>query len=238
MARGYFLGENMYHPTLEEFKGLKSRGNLAPIYREIAAGGETPLSAFLKVRRGDYSFLLESVEGGERAARYSFIGTEPYRIITTREGDKTDPLHLIAEELNRHKLVPASGLPDFCGGAVGYLGYETVRRFEQVPSPDSDPFSLPESVLMFVDSLLIFDHATGKIKVVSHARPDGNPDSAYQAATQKIDELVNRLEQPPPQTITTDAPAEPAQISSNFTREESTKHCGVSIPRPICSSSS
>jgi len=217
----------MYHPTLEEFRGLKKQGNLVPVYREIAADTETPLSVFLKVRRGDYSFLLESVEGGEQAARYSFIGTEPYRLFSTREGDKIDPLHIIAEELAKHKLVPVSGLPDFCGGAVGYLGYETVRRFEQLPSPDSDPLALPESVFMFVDSLLIFDHAKNKIKIVSHARPDGDLDSAYQAATKKIDELVKRLEQPldpqptaPKAPKAIDAPAEPAQISSNFTREE------------------
>ena len=211
----------MYHPTLEEFRKLKNQGNLVPIYREMAVDAETPLSAFLKVKRGDYSFLLESVEGDERAARYSFIVTEPYRLFVTREGDKADPFHLIAEELAKHKLVPVSGLPDFCGGAVGYLGYETVRRFEQVPSPDSDPLALPESVLMFIDSLIIFDHANHKIKVVSHARPDGDLDSAYQAATKKIDDLVNRLGQPlDSQPTTTDTPAEPTEISSNFTKEE------------------
>ncbi len=192
-----------------------------PVYREIAAGSETPLSAFLKVKGGDYSFLLESIEGSERAARYSFIGTEPYRVVSTREGDKIDPLHLIAEELDRHKLIPVSGLPDFCGGAVGYLGYETVRRFERLPSPPPDPLALPESVFMFVDRLLIFDHATRKIKVISHAHLDGDTDSAYQAATQKIDELIKRLERPlDPQPLTLETPTEPAQISSNFSREE------------------
>jgi anthranilate synthase component 1 len=228
MARGYFftfiLGGiklNMYHPTLEEFKGLKSQGNLVPIYREIAADVETPLSAFLKVKRGDYSFLLESVEGGEHAARYSFIGTEPYRVFSTREGDKTDPLHLIAGELAKHKLVTISGLPDFCGGGVGYLGYETIRRFEQLPSPHSDPLALPESVFMFVDSLLIFDHATNKIKVLSHAHLDGDLYNAYQAAIQKIEELVKRLgqksdPQPPPPS----ASVKPAETRSNFTRKK------------------
>jgi len=213
----------MYHPTLEEFRALGNQGNLVPVYREIGADAETPVSAFLKVKRGGYSFLLESVEGGERVARYSFIGTEPYRVITTREGDNTDPLRLIAEELGKYRLVPVSGLPDFCGGAVGYLAYEMVRRLEKLPSPDSDPLALPESVLMFVDSLLIFDHATHKIKIVSHARPDGDADSAYQAAVAKIDDLVNRLEQPlaHPQPITAaDTPIKPAEISSNLTREE------------------
>jgi anthranilate synthase component 1 len=211
----------MYHPTLEEFKELKNQGSLVPVYREIETCAETPASAFLKVKGGGYSFLLESAEGDQHVARYSFIGTEPYRVISTREGDKINPLSLVAEELAKHKLVPVSGLPDFCGGAVGYLAYEMVRRLEELPSPDSDPIALPESVFMFVDSLIIFDHATNKIKIVSLARPYGDADSAYQAAVGKIDDLVSRLAQPLVQPLMTpDTPAEPAEIQSNFTREE------------------
>ncbi len=191
-----------------------------PVYREIGTDAETPVSAFLKVKGGGYSFLLESVEGSEHAARYSFIGTEPYRVITTREGDKTNPLHLIAEELGKHKAVRLSGLPDFCGGAVGYLAYETVRRLEELPSPDSDPLALPESVFMLVDTLLVFDHATHKMKIVSHARPDGDVDSAYRAAVGKIETLAKKLEQPPAQQVTPDKPTEPIETYSNLTREE------------------
>jgi len=211
----------VYHPTLEEFKTLGNQGNLVPVYREVAAGSDTPVSAFLKVDNGAYSFLLESVEGGKQAARYSFIGTEPYRVLSTREGDKTDPLDLIAEELAKYKPVPVSGLPDFCGGAVGYLSYETVRRLEELPSPSSDPLSLPESVFMLVDTLLIFDHAASKIKIVSHARPDGDAESAYQAAIQKIEDLTKRLEKPlknPRHSTAPDTPVEPAEISSNLTK--------------------
>jgi len=213
----------VYHPTLEEFKTLANQGNLVPVYREVAAGSDTPVSAFLKVNNGAYSFLLESVEGGKQAARYSFIGTEPYRVISTREGDKTDPLNLIAEELAKYKPVPVSGLPDFCGGAVGYLSYETVRRLEELPSPGSDPLSLPESVFMLVDTLLIFDHANNKIKIVSHARPGDDADSAYQAAIRKIEDLAKRLEQPlknPRHSTAPGTPAKPAEISSNLTRAE------------------
>ena len=111
----------MYHPTLEEFKDLKGRGNLVPIYCEIAADLDTPVSAFLKVSRGDYSFLLESVETEEKLGRYSFIGTEPYRVISTAEQDKTDPLELVAEEMAKYRPVPVDGLPDFCGGVVGEI---------------------------------------------------------------------------------------------------------------------
>ncbi len=193
-----------------------------PVYRQIDTEKHTPLSAYLKVS-GGYSFLLESVEGGQEKASYSFIGAEPYRVLSTREGDKTDPLHLVAEELAKHKLAPVSGLPDFCGGAVGYLAYETVRRLEELPSPKADPLALPESVFMFVDSLLIFDHAHNVIKVVSHARSDGDTDSAYEAAVAKIENLIKRLEAPPERPQPTKAalkPAQPAETVSNLTREE------------------
>ncbi|MFC1892820.1 chorismate-binding protein [Chloroflexota bacterium] len=213
----------MYCPTLEEFRGLKAYGNLVPVYREVVADLDTPISAFLKINRGGYSFLLESVEGGERIARYSFIGTEPYRVVTTREEDKTDPLHLIAGELDKYQLVPVSELPRFCGGAVGYLAYETVRHFEELPSPASDTLGLPESFFMFVDTVLVFDHVTHKIKIVSLALLDGDIDNAYETAVRKIDDLANRLEQPhaPSQHITAhDTSARPAGISSNCTRAQ------------------
>ncbi len=214
----------MYYPTLEEVKKLTKDGNVVPIYREIVADLETPVSAFLKINQGGYSFLLESVEGGERLARYSFIGTEPYRVLTVRGEDKIDPLPLIADELNRYKIVPVSGLPKFCGGAVGYLSYETVTRFEELPSPGRDPLCLPESLFMFVDTVLIFDHVTHKIKVLSHAHLDGDIEEAYQKAIDKIDKLVDRLNQPlqPRQqmngaAIQTTSESKP---TSNFTREE------------------
>ncbi len=212
----------MYSPTLEEVKKLKSEGNLVPVYREFVADLETPVSAFLKVNRGGYSFLLESVEGGERLARYSFIGTEPYKVLTTKGGDKIDPLPHIAQELNKYNIVPVSGLPRFNGGAVGYLSYETVTRFEELPSPDADPLGLPESLFMFVDTMLIFDHVTHKIKILSHARLDGDIGAAYQKAVDRIEELADRLSQPlnPSQgNKATPQPANSYKLSSNFSRD-------------------
>ncbi len=213
----------MYYPTLAEVKKHKKDGNRVPIYREIVADLETPVSAFLKVNRGGYSFLLESVEGGQRLARYSFIGTEPYKILVTRGEDRADPLPLIAQELNKYKIVPVSGLPRFCGGAVGYLAYETVTRFEELSSPASDPLGLPESLFMFVDTMLVFDHVTHKIKVLSHVYLDGDIDKAYKEAVARIDSLVERLKQP----LETKRQARPAahpgsngRLVSNFTRED------------------
>ncbi len=213
----------MYYPSLEEVKKLGKKGNLVPVYREIVADLETPVSAFLKINRGGYSFLLESVEGGERLARYSFIGTDPYKVLATRGEDKIDPLPLVAQELGKYKIVPVEGLPKFCGGAVGYLGYETVTRFEDLPSPGRDPLGLPESLFMFVDTVLIFDHVTHKIKVLSHVHIDGDIETAYQKAVDRIDRLIDRLNQPlqPHQMTTEDArTVSQAKLSSNFTREE------------------
>ena len=213
----------MYYPTLEEVKKHERDGNLVPIYREIIADLETPVSAFLKVNRGGYSFLLESVEGGQRLARYSFIGTEPYTVLTTKGEDKTNPLPPVTEELKKYKTVPVSGLPRFCGGAVGYLAYETITRFEELPSPNHDPLGLPESLFMFVDTMLVFDHVTHKIKVLSHVHLDGDIEAAYQQAVDKIDNLVARLSQPLPPNQHNKAATHHMngyKLSSNFSKEK------------------
>ena len=213
----------MYYPKLEEVKKLKDRGNLIPIYRELVADLETPVSAFMKINRGGNSFLLESVEGGERIARYSFIGTEPYKIIKTSASDKVNPLPLIAQEMDRYKIVPVSGLPRFSGGAVGYLAYETVTRFEELPSPDADPLGLPESLFMFVDTMLVFDHVSHRIKILSHTRLDGNIEEEYKKAVRRIEVLADRLNQPLKQNQSSKIASKSInslKLSSNFSREE------------------
>ena len=190
----------MYYPSLEEVKGMTGQGNLVPLYRAVQADLETPVSAYLKVARPPYSFLLESVEGGERLGRYSFIGTEPYKVVKTGPGQlggEVDPLIPVEEEMNRYKLVPVPELPRFHGGGVGYLAYDTVSYFEpRVPMMPKDPQGLPQSVFMFADTLLVFDHLRHDIKVVSHVRLEGDVTAAYAEATAKIDRLVERLAQP------------------------------------------
>ncbi len=217
----------MYYPTLEGVKKCKKFGNRVPIYREIVADLETPVSAFLKINRGSNSFLLESVEGGQRLARYSFIGTEPYKVLAISGEDEVDSLPLIAKELRKYKVVPVEGLPRFTGGAIGYLAYETVTRLEELPSPSSNPLSLPESLFMFVDTMLVFDHVTHKIKVLSHVRLDGDIEAAYQKATEKIDALIDRLNRPLPSSQHTGSLAAQHrnnhEFSSNFSKEDFVK---------------
>jgi anthranilate synthase component 1 len=181
-------------------KGLAGQGNLVPVWREINADLETPVTAYLKVARQPYSFLLESVEGGERIARYSFIGTEPLRVIVTGPGQPegaVDPLRVVERELEKFRLVPVPGLPRLHGGAIGYVAYDAISHFEpRVPRAIADPLGLPEAVFLLTDTLLVFDHVKHKIKVVSHAHLDSDVERAYARATARIDRLVRRLGRP------------------------------------------
>ena len=210
----------MYTPTLEEVKRMTGDGNMVAVSRDLMADLETPVSAFLKISRGGPSFLLESVEGGQRMARYSFIGTEPHRLMVAESGSAVDPLKVIEEALAGRHLVPQTDLPRFCGGAVGYLSYEAAGKFEKLPSPGEDSLGLPEAVFMLANTFLVFDHVGHRIRVVSLVSLDGNIDAAYANAVARIDDLSNRLKAPlelvpSPKTI----PAERSSFTSSVSRE-------------------
>ena len=212
----------MYYPSLEEVQSHMGSANLVPVYREINADLETPVSAYLKVARGPYSFLLESVEGGERIARYSFIGTDPMEVIRTGPGEKlgaVDPLVPVERMLSKYKLAEVDYLDKFNGGAVGYISYDAARYFEKLPTPDTDPLDVPESIFMMATTYLVFDHVRHKIKVVSHAHLDGDARSAYEDATARIDDVIRRLNtQPRLPEPNLDQPTD-ADVEFNMTRE-------------------
>src|ERR1700675_4367909 len=146
-------------PSREEFRRLAADGNLVPVYAELAADLDTPLSAFLRLRPGPYAFLLESVEGGEKWARYSFLGTDPLMVFTAkgkrisvRRADGTiellpgtDPFKALRDLLAQFKPVPVPGLPRFQGGAVGFLSYDMVRHVERLPRRAKDDLKLPDA---------------------------------------------------------------------------------------------
>ena len=212
----------MYYPSLEEVRSHAGSANLVPVYREINADLETPVSAYLKVARGPYSFLLESVEGGERIARYSFIGTDPMEVIRTGPGEdlgSVDPLVPVERMLSKYKLADVDYLDKFNGGAVGYISYDAVRYFEKLPTPDTDPLDVPESIFMMATTYLVFDHVRHKIKVVSHAHLDGDARAAYEDATARIDDVIRRLNtQPRLPEPNLDQPTG-AEVEFNMTRE-------------------
>lgn len=194
---------------------------LSPVWREVAADLDTPVSAYLKLASGRYGYLLESVEGGERLARYSFVGTNPYLVLRVRDGVATyrwrsgpraglvehvpcaDPLAAVRLELERRPVAPAPpGLPRFRGGAVGYLSYEVAARYEPtVGIPAEDPLGLPESVFLFSDTLLIFDHARHTARLLTYADTSatgGDEKQAQAAAQSRLDAMEQRLWQPAP----------------------------------------
>ncbi len=198
----------MYHPSYEVFKEKAKEGNLIPVYREILADLETPVSAFLKIDEGEYSYLLESVEGGEKWARYCFLGSKPSvvfkskgdKIYVTRNGvvkeEKVDgnPLNSIKKLMSEYKPVKVEGLPRFFGGAVGYIGYDMVRFFESLPHEAVDDLNIPDSVFVITDTILIFDNIGQKIKVVSNAHiNNGDTEGAYREAVGRIDSIINKL---------------------------------------------
>lgn len=199
----------MYKPTKEEFKKLAKKYNLIPVYREIIADVDTPVSAFQKLGESENAFLLESAEGGERFGRYSFLGNSPYLVVTSKNrcvevrenGGKTprrienvvDPLKVVKEVITSYHPAKPEDFPPFYGGAVGYLGYDTIRHFENIPRTAEDDLNLPEMIFMFTDSILIFDHLKHRIKVVVNAHIKGEVDKVYHEAVSKIDELVELL---------------------------------------------
>lgn len=197
----------MYYPDQEEFMAKANEGNLIPVYSEVVADLETPVSAFKKLDTGEYSYLLESVEGGEKVGRYSFIGIDPFLIFSYQQGwvrikeenrvEKRrvkEPLKELEEVLDRYQPVEVEGLPRFSGGAVGYFGYELVTSFEDIPQPKTG-LEIPDALFMLTDTILIFDHVKHKIKIVANARVNGDPKAAYQQAVDKIERLKSRLDQ-------------------------------------------
>ncbi|MFW6150595.1 MAG: anthranilate synthase component I [Chloroflexota bacterium] len=210
----------MYYPGLEQFRELSTHGNLVPVCRDINADLETPVSAYLKIARDRYSFLLESVEGGERLARYSFIGSCPSAITTTATDNPVDPLALVRQHLGQYSPVRVPGLPRFHGGLVGYMSYEVSRYFEKLPSAPPDSLDVPEALFMLADTVLAFDHLTHRIKVVSHAHIDGDVETAYREACARIDGLAHSLHQSLQAPSPPRSNKQPAAVSSNLTQPE------------------
>lgn len=230
----------MYKPTLPEFEDLTQQGNIIPVYRELPADLDTPVSIYMKLQDEGPSFLLESITGGEHVSRYSFIGVRP-RALVSANGDQVyvgsngygktipledglDPLDVLKREMAEYKPVPLPGLPRFTGGAVGFLGYDAVRRFEKLPTDTRNDLNLPEAAFMLADTLVVYDHAWQRLIIIANARLNGtDPRTAYRRATARVDEIVARLKAPAPEDIPHSIPAEgdyPTEFTSNVSQTE------------------
>ena len=229
-------------PSFDDFKKLAAPGVIVPVYVPVAGDYLTPVSAYQRLRgTSGYSFLLESVVGGERVARYSFLGTAPTTVFEAR-GEKitvsarpdhpgatqavsqsSDPLAELEKLLGHAKAVRLPGLPAFTGGAVGYAGYDTVRYLEpeKLASPPQDTRHLPDIIFGVYDDLIIFDHVKKTILVVANVRVnDSGLDSLYNSAVERIAKMIQTLNTPAPMhlgMLKLNMDATPA-YESNFSR--------------------
>ncbi len=224
-------------PTLEETRALAAEDYPAVMLScEILADLETPVSAYLKLRRRGPAFLLESIEGGEHLARYSFLASEPRGHLRIGRGTATlqrdgkteelafsDPLDLIDSLVRVPSIPPVKGLPRFLGGGVGYLSYECATYFERLPKAPRNPLNLPLGQLLLVDTLVVFDHLRRTIKVLTLMELKGKLDDAYQAAASRLNSVVNRLQAPTPSMpleLRSNATPADLDVQSNVTQQE------------------
>ena len=230
------------HPTESEFVKLARQGNVIPVYGELLADLETPVSAFLKLDDGRFSYLLESVEGTEKVARFSFLGSRPSVLITAsgrhveisrfshgaspkvrRFETPDDPLREVQRFMAEFRFVPVEGLPRFCGGLVGYLGYNTVQFIERLPPHQIDDLHMPDVMLMLTDTMAIFDHAQHKLFLVANAQTRGvSPRAAYRRAVRAVRAMALRLRGRLPKTARPTG-GSGCLVRSNISRQEFTR---------------
>src|SRR5689334_14550441 len=202
--------------SFQAFAAKARRPGMVPVTRQVVLDGDTPVSAFAKLHRGPYGFLLESLEGGERWARYTFLSTDPSEVFryrgsrcerwTAREGwhaVATDlpPLEHLGRLLRRHPPVDVPGLPRFIGGAVGYLGYDVVRTIESLPDAPPDDRELPDAVMMLADTLVVLDNLYNRATVIANVEVGADADEEelrrlYAGASARIDDWIGRLAAP------------------------------------------
>jgi anthranilate synthase component I len=187
-------------PSLEEVKKLQSQGNVIPVYKSVIADFLTPVSAFLKLEKDrTHAFLLESIEGGERIARYSFLGGDPFLIKHFKDGKPPEFIQDLRSTMNRFKSVRLPNLPPFTGGAVGYFGYDMVRTIEDIPNTGVDDLGVDDAVLMFYKTVLAFDHLRHQIHIISNVIVDESNESIdvqYKKAVEEIERIEALLRAP------------------------------------------
>jgi anthranilate synthase component 1 len=237
----------MYTPSREQFVAAAARGNLIPVYRELLADGDTPVSAYSALGGGEHSFLLESVVGGATWAAYSFVGVAPRALVRWANGTATvtwfdvdaggpprtaswetaDPTAALDEVLREMRPVEVPGLPRFWGGAVGWISYDCVRAFEDLPARARPGLDLPPLAMVVTDTLLIFDNLRQTLKVVATpyvTRPE-KAEAAYDRACARIDEIIAKLRAPRRPLPELEPPVLGERVSldtppSSFTRED------------------
>lgn len=223
-------------PSRSVFEALAQQGNTVPVYVDLTADCETPLGAYSKIRKDGPAFLFESIVGGERISRFSFLGSHPRKVIRVFEDEVTithkdgtvdtletpeDPLKIVEAEMARYEPVCLPDMPPFTGGAVGFVGHEYVHYVEPtIAKPEDNPLEVPILYYLITDSVIIFDHVRQVLRVCVHAHIEGDPAPAYERATAEIVNICEQLEQP--LSLAHRALSEPAEVSvpaGNFTKD-------------------
>src|SRR5271169_3842292 len=229
----------MIQPDFKEFQRLAKQGNLIPVYDVFSADLLTPVSAYLRIAQGArYSFLLESVEGGEKIARYTFAGAHPEEVFRYANGacvldspgrmvwEERDPISFLRERIERFRPVRLPGLPPLVAGAIGYFSYDMVRLIERIPKRLRDEIGLYDAMLMFYHGLVAFDHVQHRLWIVRNVFTGGHGSlhAKYNAAVREIHRTRKLLEQP----VAAERPRKdpgtkkraPLKVTSNFRRPE------------------
>lgn len=225
----------MIQPSFKEFQKLSAQGNLIPVYEVFSADLLTPVSAYLRLAQGArYSFLLESVEGGEKIARYTFAGANPEEVFRYAAGacvlesanrmiwEERDPISFLREHMAKFRPVRVPGLPPLVAGAIGYFSYDMVRLIERLPKRLRDDIGLYDAMLMFYRGLIVFDHVQHRLWIVRNVYTDG-PGSLrakYNAAVQEIRRTRELLQAPVEGEKPRKETARKLKVNSNFKRNE------------------
>ncbi len=226
----------MIYPGCDEYLKLSETYNLIPVYAEMVVDMETTVSIFKKVCHEDYTYMLESVEGGENLARYSFIGLEPmvnYRYengtgIINKIGGQVEvpggPLDILRIIMDRYRAPKIDGLPRFYGGAVGYFGYDVVRHMEDLPVNTPNDPDLPDCHFVITRLVLVFDHVRHKVKIVCNTQPDAAPADAYKDAVDRIRDLQNIIKAPAKSGRSQSIRCKCSEIDANMSKQEFMNH--------------
>ena len=226
----------MYYPAFQDFRRLARTSNAVPVYRQLLGDSLTPVLAYARLATGAYGFLFESVIGGEKVARYSFLGANPYLVFRYRQGQveletdgkirrvrTQDPLGLLQKHIRRVRPARLPELPPFTGGAVGYASYDIVRTVEELPDVPDDTLQAPDLYFCFYDSIVLFDHIKRIIQVVAYAHVDsGSPRKAYDDAIARIDHVTDTLRQGPSYVADDieSSPRSSRSFTSNFRKRD------------------
>ena len=226
----------MFTPDLKTFLEKAKKGTIVPVYKEILADMETPVSAFRKIYHHSHAFLLESVEGGENIGRYSFLSCSPDCIFSSKGNQITitdpeskeeireethNPLGRLKELIGGYTFIEDENLPRFCGGAVGYIGYGMVQFFDTIPQKNTDTQELPDMYFLVTNSYMLFDHVKHVIKVVRNVAVDDDPEGSYRTACKEIDQMIGILNRQMTYVpIDTTSPGHEVSAKSNFTKPE------------------